>query len=218
MKEVTATARTVEEAVQLALAQLGLPRERAVIVVIDEGKRGWFGLFGGRPAVVKAVLKMDPVEETVRFLQQVIAHMGAEEADVEAVRCGKQVTLHIHGGPVGLLIGKHGQTLNALQFLAQLVANRHAEEYVSIAVDVEHYRERREKALVELAHKLAAQAVRTGKEVRLEPLPAHERKIIHAALAGHKHVSTYSVGVDPHRLIVVSPITSKKSPTKRTPL
>ncbi|KPC97903.1 hypothetical protein LR69_03884 [Geobacillus sp. BCO2] len=98
MKEVTATARTVEEAVQLALAQLGVPRERAVIVVLDEGKRGWFGLFGGRPAVVKAVLKIDPVEETVRFLQQVIAQMGAEGASIEAVRRGKQVTLHVHGG------------------------------------------------------------------------------------------------------------------------
>ncbi|WKA47451.1 RNA-binding cell elongation regulator Jag/EloR [Geobacillus zalihae] len=217
MKEVTATARTVEEAVQLALAQLGVPRERAVIVVLDEGERGWFGLFGGRPAVVKAVLKIDPVEETVRFLQQVIAQMGAEGASIEAVRRGKQVTLHVHGGPVGLLIGKHGQTLNALQFLAQLVANRHADEYVSIAVDVENYRERREKALIELAHKLAARAVKTGKEVRLEPLPAHERKIIHAALADNKHVLTYSVGVDPHRSIVVAPKTGKMSPKKEAP-
>ncbi|ARA98158.1 RNA-binding cell elongation regulator Jag/EloR [Geobacillus thermodenitrificans] len=218
MKEVTATAATVEEAVELALAQLGVPRERADIVVIDEGKKGWFGLFGGRPAVVKAVLKIDPVEETVRFLQQVITQMGAEGANIEVARRGKQVTLHIQGGPVGLLIGKHGQTLNALQFLTQLVANRHADEYVSIAVDVENYRERRKQALVELAHKLAARVVKTGKEVKLEPMPAHERKIIHLALAGNKHVSTYSIGVDPHRSIVVSPAAGKKSSRKEAPL
>jgi len=218
VKEVTATAATVEEAVQLALTQLGAPRERADIVVIDEGKKGWFGLFGGRPAVVKAVLKIDPVEETVRFLQQVIVQMGAEGAIIETVRRGKQVTLHVQGGPVGLLIGKHGQTLNALQFLVQLVANRHADEYMSIVVDVENYRERREQALVELAHKLAARVVKTGKEVKLEPMPAHERKIIHAALAGHKHVSTYSIGADPHRSIVISPAIGKKPSRKEAPL
>ncbi|AGT33873.1 protein jag [Geobacillus genomosp. 3] len=218
MKEVTATAATVEEAVQLALAQLGVPRERTEIVVIDEGKKGWFGLFGGRPAVVKAVLKIDPVEETVRFLQQIITQMGAEGAIVEASRRGKQVMLRVQGGPVGLLIGKHGQTLNALQFLAQLVANRHADEYVSIAVDIENYRERREQTLVELANKLAARVVRTGKEVKLEPMPAHERKIIHAALAGNKHVSTYSIGADPHRSIVISPAADKKSPRKEASL
>ncbi|MGP3560001.1 RNA-binding cell elongation regulator Jag/EloR [Geobacillus sp. BK01] len=218
MKEVTATAATVEEAVQLALAQLGVPRERTEIVVIDEGKKGWFGLFGGRPAVVKAVLKIDPVEETVRFLQQIITQMGAEGAIVEASRRGKQVMLRVQGGPVGLLIGKHGQTLNALQFLAQLVANRHADEYVSIAVDIENYRERREQTLVELANKLAARVVRTGKEVKLEPMPAHERKIIHAALAGNKHVSTYSIGADPHRSIVISLAADKKSPRKEASL
>ncbi|KYD24149.1 MULTISPECIES: RNA-binding cell elongation regulator Jag/EloR [Geobacillus] len=218
MKEVTATAATAEEAVRLALAQLGAPRERVDIVVLDEGKRGWFGLFGGRPAVVKAVLKVDPIEEAVRFLERVMAQMGAEGASIEVVRRGKQATLHVHGGPVGLLIGKHGQTLNALQFLAQLVANRYADEYVSIVVDVEHYRERREKALIELANKLAAQVVKTGKEIRLEPLPAHERKIIHAALARHKRVSTYSVGVDPHRSIVVAPAMETKAPTKEAPL
>lgn len=84
MKEVTATAATVEEAVELALAQLGVPRERADIVVIDEGKKGWFGLFGGRPAVVKAVLKIDPVEETVRFFAAGYHANGAEGATLKS--------------------------------------------------------------------------------------------------------------------------------------
>jgi spoIIIJ-associated protein len=205
VKEVTATAATVDEAVQSALRQLGVSKNRAEIIVLDEGKKGLFGIFGSKPAVVKAILKIDPIEEAELFLKKVIQQMGVNTATIEKQQQGKQVTFMITGEQVGLLIGKHGQTLNSLQLLTQLVANRHAEEYISIVVDAENYRERREKTLMQLAQKLAEKAVKTGKEVRLEPLPAHERKIIHSALAGHKKVVTYSVGVEPHRYVVVSP-------------
>jgi spoIIIJ-associated protein len=205
VKEVTATAATVDEAVQSALRQLGVSKNRAEIIVLDEGKKGLFGIFGSKPAVVKAILKIDPIEEAELFLKKVIQQMGVNTATIEKQQQGKQVTFMITGEQVGLLIGKHGQTLNSLQLLTQLVANRYAEEYVSIVVDAENYRERREKTLMQLAQKLAEKAVKTGKEVRLEPLPAHERKIIHSALADHKKVVTYSVGVEPHRYVVVSP-------------
>lgn len=150
-------------------------------------------------------MKKDPIEEAELFLKEVIQQMGVNAATIEKQQHGKQVTFMITGEQVGLLIGKHGQTLSSLQLLTQLVANRYAEEYVSIVVDAENYRERREKTLIQLAQKLAEKAVKTGKEVKLEPLPAHERKIIHSALANHKKVVTYSVGVEPHRYIVVSP-------------
>lgn len=205
MKEVTVTAATVDEAVQSALQQLGVSKNRVEIVVLDEGKKGLFGIFGHKPAVVKAILKKDPIEEAELFLKKVIQQMGVNAATIEKQQHGKQVTFMITGEQVGLLIGKHGQTLSSLQLLTQLVANRYAEEYVSIVVDAENYRERREKTLIQLAQKLAEKAVKTGKEVKLEPLPAHERKIIHSALANHKEVVTYSVGVEPHRYIVVSP-------------
>ncbi|NUK30073.1 protein jag [Parageobacillus sp. VR-IP] len=205
MKEVTVTAATVDEAVQSALQQLGVSKNRVEIVVLDEGKKGLFGIFGHKPAVVKAILKKDPIEEAELFLKKVIQQMGVNAATIEKQQHGKQVTFMITGEQVGLLIGKHGKTLSSLQLLTQLVANRYAEEYVSIVVDAENYRERREKTLIQLAQKLAEKAVETGKEVKLEPLPAHERKIIHSALANHKKVVTYSVGVEPHRYIVVSP-------------
>jgi spoIIIJ-associated protein len=205
VKEVTVTAATVDEAVQSALQQLGVSKNRVEIVVLDEGKKGLFGIFGHKPAVVKAILKKDPIEEAELFLKKVIQQMGVNAATIEKQQHGKQVTFMITGEQVGLLIGKHGQTLSSLQLLTQLVANRYAEEYVSIVVDAENYRERREKTLIQLAQKLAEKAVKTGKEVKLEPLPAHERKIIHSALANHKKVVTYSVGVEPHRYIVVSP-------------
>jgi spoIIIJ-associated protein len=206
VKEVTATAATVDEAVQLALQQLGVSRDRAEITVLDEGRKGLFGIFGSRPAVVKAKLMIDPVEEAELFLKNVVKQMGATAAKIEKQQDGKRVTFMITGEQVGLLIGKHGQTLNSLQLLTQLVANRYAKEYVSIIVDAENYRERREKTLIQLAQKLAEKAIKTGKEVKLEPLPAHERKIIHNALANYKNVTTYSVGEEPHRYVVVSPI------------
>jgi spoIIIJ-associated protein len=206
VKEATATAATVDEAVQLALQQLGVSRDRAEITVLDEGRKGLFGIFGSRPAVVKAKLMIDPVEEAELFLKNVVKQMGATAAKIEKQQDGKRVTFMITGEQVGLLIGKHGQTLNSLQLLTQLVANRYAKEYVSIIVDAENYRERREKTLIQLAQKLAEKAIKTGKEVKLEPLPAHERKIIHNALANYKNVTTYSVGEEPHRYVVVSPI------------
>jgi spoIIIJ-associated protein len=205
VKEVTATAATVDEAVQSALRQLGVSKNRAEIIVLDEGKKGLFGIFGSKPAVVKAILKIDPIEEAELFLKKVIQQMGVNTATIEKQQQGKQVTFMITGEQVGLLIGKHGQTLNSLQLLTQLVANRYAGEYVSIVVDAENYRERREKTLMQLAQKLAEKVVKTGKEIKLEPLPAHERKIIHSTLANHKKVVTYSVGVEPHRYVVVSP-------------
>lgn len=205
MKEVTATAATVDEAVQSALQQLGVSKDRAEIVVLDEGKKGLFGIFGSKPAVVKAILKINPVEEVELFLQKVIQQMGVTAVTIEKQQHDKQVTFMITGEQVGLLIGKHGQTLNSLQLLTQLVANRYAEEYISIIVDAENYRERREKTLMQLAEKLAEKVMKTGREIKLEPLPAHERKIIHTALANHKKVVTYSVGVEPHRYVVVSP-------------
>jgi spoIIIJ-associated protein len=206
VKEVTATAATVDEAVQLALQQLGVSRDRAEITVLDEGRKGLFGIFGSRPAVVKAKLMIDPVEEAELFLKNVVKQMGVTAAKIEKQQDGKRVIVMITGEQVGLLIGKHGQTLNSLQLLTQLVANRYAKEYVSIIVDAENYRERREKTLIQLAQKLAEKAIKTGKEVKLEPLPAHERKIIHNALANYKNVTTYSVGEEPHRYVVVSPI------------
>ncbi|SFA42694.1 spoIIIJ-associated protein [Parageobacillus thermantarcticus] len=206
MKEVTATAATVDEAVQLALQQLGVSRDRAEIIVLEKGRKGLFGIFGSKPAVVKAKLIADPVEEAELFLKNVVKQMGATAVEIEKQQNGNQVTFMITGEQVGLLIGKHGQTLNSLQLLTQLVANRYAKEYVSIIVDAENYRERRKKALIQLAQKLAEKAIKTGKEIKLEPLPAHERKIIHTALANNEKVTTYSVGEEPRRYVVISPI------------
>ncbi|WP_462410039.1 RNA-binding cell elongation regulator Jag/EloR [Neobacillus sp. Marseille-QA0830] len=205
MKQVTATGQTVEEAVESALAQLNATKERAEVDIIDEGKKGIFGIFGSRPAVVKVTLKTDPIDEAKKFIQEVSKSMGAS-VEIEVKREGKQVYLVMSGDKIALMIGKRGQTLNSLQYLTQLVINRHSEQFLTVILDAEDYRNRRSDTLIQLANRLAQKAVRTGKDVALEPMPSYERKIIHTALSENNRVKTLSDGTEPHRHVVIAPI------------
>jgi spoIIIJ-associated protein len=205
VKQVTATGQTVEEAVESALAQLNTTIDRADVDIIDEGKKGIFGIFGSRPAVVKVTVILDPIEEAKKFLEQVSEQMGAP-AEIEIIRDGKQVTFVMTGEKIALLIGKRGQTLNSLQYLTQLVINRSSNQYLNVILDAEDYRNRRSETLIQLAHRLAGKAVKTGKDVALEPMPSYERKVIHSALSDNKRVKTFSDGSEPHRFIVITPV------------
>lgn len=204
MKQVTATGQNVDEAVESALAQLKTTKDRTEIDVIDEGKKGIFGIFGTRPAVVKVTVKIDAVEEAVTYLKSVSEKMGAS-INVDIKKDGKIVFLTMSGEKIALLIGKRGQTLNSLQFLTQLVVNRYSDQYATVLLDAEDYRQRRNDTLIQLAERLAQKAVRTGQNVALEPMPSYERKVIHTALMSNKKIKTYSDGTEPHRHIVISP-------------
>lgn len=205
MKQVTATGQTVNEAVESALAQLNTTKDRAEIKIIDEGKRGLFGLFGSRLAIVKVTKIYDPVEEAKEFLLEVTENMGLK-VDIEVIKDGKNVEFRLTGEKIAVLIGKRGQTLNSLQYLTQLVANRFATQYITIILDAENYRNRRIATLTNLAERLADKAIRTGKEVVLEPMPSYERKVIHTALMKYNKVKTISNGTDPYRHIVITPV------------
>lgn len=204
MKQVTATGPTVEEAVESALAQMQTTKDRTEISIIDEGKKGIFG-FGARPAIVKVTLKIDPIEEGINFLKSVSEKMGAP-INIEVKEEEKHTVFILSGEKIALLIGKRGSTLNALQYLTQLIVNRHSDQYINIVLDAENYRERRRETLVALAERLANKAIKSGKKVVLEPMPSYERKIIHSALAENEKVKTYSDGVEPNRHIVISPV------------
>ncbi|MGG1398939.1 RNA-binding cell elongation regulator Jag/EloR [Bacillus salipaludis] len=204
MKQVTATGQNVEEAVESALAQLQTTKDRAEIDIIDEGKKGIFGIFGSRPAVVKVTVIIDPIEEAQKFLKSISEQMGAP-VEIEVKREGKQVNFVLTGEKIALLIGKRGQTLNSLQYLTQLVINRSSNRYLTVILDAEDYRNRRNETLIQLAHRLAQKAVKTGKDVALEPMPSYERKVIHSALSENKRVKTFSDGSEPHRYIVITP-------------
>lgn len=204
MKQVTATGITVEEAVKSALAQLQTTEDRTEITIVDEGKKGIFGIFGSRPAIVKVVVKMDPIEEGKKFLLDVGIKMGAP-IEVEVIADGRNIQFILTGEKIALLIGKRGQTLNSLQYLTQLVMNRYSDQYLNVLLDAEDYRKRRNETLIQLADRLAQKAIKTGKNVALEPMPSYERKVIHTALAENKRIKTYSVGNDPHRHLVITP-------------
>ncbi|BCB06107.1 RNA-binding cell elongation regulator Jag/EloR [Bacillus sp. KH172YL63] len=204
MREVEATGQTVEEAIESALSQLKITKEEAEINIIDQGKKGFLGLFGAKPAVVSVKKAIDPVNEAKEFLLSVAREMGVE-ASIEVTRDGREVEFNISGEKMALLIGKRGQTLNALQHLAQLIANKVSGQFITILLDAENYRERRKQTLTTLAERLAEKAARTNRPVSLEPMPSYERKVIHSALVGSKMVETHSEGKEPNRYIVIAP-------------
>ncbi|RLQ93965.1 RNA-binding cell elongation regulator Jag/EloR [Falsibacillus albus] len=210
MKEVTATGQTIEEAVESALAQLNTTKERTELRVIDEGKKGFLGIFGARPAIVNMKVKFDPIEEAKQFLQDITAKMGID-AEIETKQDGRVVEIYFSGEKMALLIGKRGQTLNSLQYLTQLVVNRHGEQFITIMLNAEDYRERRKETLEDLAQKMASKAIRTKRSVKLEPMPSFERKIIHAALMKNNQVKTHSEGSEPSRYLVINPANGRKN-------
>lgn len=204
MTSLEKTGRTVEEALEAALAELGVSRERAEYEVLENPSKGLFGLIGAKPArVLVTVKEIDPLEVAMTFLQSIFATMQLQVA-VEKMTRDEHVILNLRGEDLGILIGKHGQTLDALQYLTNLAANRDAENKVRIVLDVEDYRKRRTETLSRLALRLADKVKRRGEKVALEPMSPHERKIIHVALQNDNRIVTYSEGDEPFRKVVIA--------------
>ena len=303
MAFVEKTGKSVEEAVAEALKALNITADQAEVEVLEEGKKGFFGLFGGKDAKVRVTVKEVAVEAKVKE-EAVAAEKTLSEATADAVKAVKEattiavntvskkadelkeqaadaaeelskkavaakeqavdsaistlesmksekgerpareprkyavndesvmaakeflqkvfnamkinvvmekfinkndgsVTFKLHGDDMGILIGKHGQTLDSLQYLTNLVANKNSNERVRVIIDVEDYRDRRIETLTRLANRLADKVKRTGERVALEPMNPHERKIIHMALQGDRRVTTLSEGDDPYRHVVI---------------
>jgi spoIIIJ-associated protein len=225
VSKVTVTAKTVKEAVESALSQLQTTEELANIRVIEEPSKGFFG-FGSKQAVVEveriekklveqknqenekfstnANEGVDPVEEALQFLSNVLDQM---DLDVELERTHEKDhdLIQISGSNVGLIIGRRGQTLDALQYLTNIVANRFSSEYVRVILDAENYRLKRRETLEHLADRVAKKVIRTRSKVVLEPMNPAERKMIHTHLQNYAGISTKSNGVEPNRRIVIYP-------------
>src|SRR5690625_3148 len=204
MREVTASGKSIDEAINSALNQLNLSKDETKIDIIDEGKKGFLGIFGASRAIVKVTESFESITNAEEYLKNMIQHMNID-AKVDTIVEENNVTFNLSGDKIAILIGKRGKTLNAIQYLVQLVINKHGRNFHSVTVDAEGYRQRREETLMELAQKMASKAVRIDGKVALEPMPAYERKIIHSALQDSTEVSTYSDGVEPHRYIVIKP-------------
>jgi len=203
MNKLVASGKTVEDAVQSGLDQLGVDRSRVKVTVLEQPAKGLFGLIGAKDARVELEVLPDGTEEAVRFLREVteamqLAVQVQREDEEDAVR------LNLTGSDLGLLIGRRGQTLDSLQYLVNIVANRHSNRHLRIILDAERFRERRRQTLEALSERMASRVVRTRKEIVLEPMSSQERKIIHARLQNHPHVKTYSQGNEPHRCVVIA--------------
>lgn len=148
----------------------------------------------------------NPVEKTVEYLTSVAEAMGIEDLDVTVKEDGKYLFVQMESEKAALIIGKRGQTLNALQQLAQLIANQHSTQFKVVRLNVGDYRERREQSLAQLANRMADKAIETNRKVQLEPMPSYERKVLHHTLADRIDIETYSEGTDPHRYLVIEPI------------
>jgi spoIIIJ-associated protein len=204
VKKVVATAKTIDDAVQKALLELGVPREKASIRVLEEPSRGLFGLIGAKDAKVEVEFHFDPVEAGRDFLQDVLDNMKVD-ASVEVRSHEEGMLFDIQGTNLGIIIGRRGQTLDSLQYLVNVVANRHAQKHVRITLDAENYRQRRKETLEQLADRIAKKALSTKQSVRLEPMSAAERKVIHSFLQKRLDVVTFSEGEEPNRYIVIAP-------------
>ncbi|MCD8035956.1 MAG: protein jag [Clostridiales bacterium] len=203
MDAVQKTGKTVDEAVSAALSELGIVKEEADIEIIEEGSKGFLGVFGAKDAVVKVKRKFDPERIAKTFLKEMFIAMGFI-VNIETELKDRHLNIKISGDDMGVIIGKRGQTLDSIQYLVNLAVNKGTAPYISVTIDTENYRERRKETLESLAHNLARKVKHTGKNVVLEPMNPYERRIIHSALQNDRYVTTYSEGEEPYRNVVIT--------------
>lgn len=197
-------AKSVNEAIEAALAELGVSENEAEIEIIDEGTKGFLGL-GSKEAVVSASLKNPGLVAAKLFLESVFESMKVDVEISAEVDAEGDITINLEGENMGIIIGKRGDTLDSIQYLTSLVVNKESEKYVKVIVDAENYREKRYNALIALSERLAEKVARTGKRHTLEPMNPYERRIIHSNLQDNENVTTRSVGEDPYRKVVIEP-------------
>ncbi len=250
-KSVIKSAKTVEEAINIALTELGTTKDKVDIDVIEEPSSGFLGILGVKPAIVKIVEKEDSDQfvttkspktenkqvkkakekvkptkkeepkdkkealdesfDIVSFLQEVCdGIMPGCEVKIESEN-KDEINLEIEGNNLGLIVGKHGETLNALQYITAMVYNSKFEKFKRVNVDAGGYRKKREEKIVEFGVKMAHKVKNTGRRISLEPMNSYERRIVHLALQDIDGINTFSEGREPKRKIV---ITSTGKPNK----
>jgi spoIIIJ-associated protein len=203
MKSVESSGKTIDEAILMAVAQLGVQRDNLEIEVLEEPVKGLFGIIGARDAKIRATVKKTLSDQVKEFLMKMLELMKME-ATIDIVEKENQINIEIKGAGMGLLIGHRGETLDAIQYLVSLFINKETGEYKRVIVDTENYRSKREETLKKLAKRLAHKVAKTRKKVTLEPMNPYERRIIHSTLQNDQYVKTYSEGEEPFRRVVIS--------------
>ncbi|MCR5341481.1 MAG: protein jag [Saccharofermentans sp.] len=237
LKTVTKMAKTVDEAVEAAIAELGCTKEQAQIEVINEGSEGGFLGVGRKDAEVKVSFddgveaeasvandaddadddtyygddenfEGDAVSEAedaaANFVAEVLSGIGIH-GNMDSYREDDTIYISVTGSDCGAAIGRHGETLEAITYMTNLIANKHSEQRVHVHLDVGGYRKHREQILKNLADKAASRVKRSGRKVVMEPMTPSERRIVHSYLQGVNGVTTHSEGEEPSRCVVVTP-------------
>ncbi len=227
MEEKEFSGKNVEEAIEKGLKELGLSRDDVEVKILDEGKAGLFGLMGASPAKIKLIVKpvkglkaeekgkatreklsgvnlISAQKKVKEELNEILKLMGME-AEVTTSLEGEKVVADIKSENGAILIGKKGQTLNALQLIVNLIVNRDEKTRTKVIVDTENYRQRRENALMKMAGEVADEVKSKGRSRELEPMNPAERRVIHLALKDDRDVETTSQGEGNFRRVVVSP-------------
>jgi spoIIIJ-associated protein len=200
---------TPDEAIVAALDALKVSRDDAVIEVLDRGSRGFLGLLR-RPARVKVAPKLELAGVVEKLADSVLSQMGMQ-ASVQAMEAGSNVVLRVETEEAGLLIGRRGETLDALQhILLRMASRKTAGKIRDLRVDVAGYRSRRDDQLRDEALALAERVERSGRRAMTEPLPAAERRVVHRVLADRAGVTTHVAGNGNARRVIILPATSKR--------
>lgn len=199
---VTGSGRTIEQAVANALDILNVPQSQVTIEVLQKPENGLLGIFGRKEAIVKVTKIPTRVDKAAEFLNRLFEAMKLD-CKVDVSEDDDFIRINLTGDTMGIIIGRRGQTLDAIQYLTSLVVNDGKESYKRVIVDTENYRQKRQKTLEDLADKMARKAVRFHKRIYLEPMNPAERRIIHARLQDNDEVTTYSIGKEPYRHIVI---------------
>lgn len=242
-------AKSVELAIEEALKELNVTKDKVNIEIIEEGSKGFLGI-GAKDAVVNVTLKEksvskpvqkpvsrpveqsvdspvqktaetvskpvtngDPEAEAQKFLSDIFKAMDLD-VEISTSMEDDTVAVELKGENMGIVIGKRGDTLDSLQYLTSLVVNQKAEDYIKVSIDTENYREKRAEALLSLSKRLAEKVEKTGRKFTLEPMNPYERRIIHSNLQENDAVTTYSIGQEPYRKVVIAPKNAKPAPKK----
>ena len=228
IKSIEKSAKTEDLAIAAALQELGLSRDDVTVEILERAKSGFLG-FGASPAKVKvsyevpdevveepvvevaeaaveaeAVFENPAHEKVYNFVNGLLEHMGVH-ANLEITdKADGGINVNLSGKGMGVVIGRRGETLDAIQHLTNYAVNHGSEKRLHVSVDAEAYRAKREEALVRLAEKMAAKAIKYKRSMALEPMNSYERHVIHAALQDYEGVSTSSIGTEPNRRVVVA--------------
>lgn len=204
-KVIEAKGNTIEEAIESALLHLGCDRDDVSVEVLEQPKSGFLG-FGRQKALVKVEYETTPTAKAKEFAEGILYRFGTPcfvkvSEDLEK----KVINMELSGDNMNVVIGRRGETLDAIQYLTTIVANREEDEHWRVVLDAENYRSRREDSLESLAKRMAEKAIKYKKPVALDSMPANERRVIHAILQEMPGVSTHSTGSEPNRKVVIVP-------------